>query len=77
LARDHRKTRESSWPDQELAQSQLANALSSEGMADKFTNGEFAMLLRVFVVDNQNLAPDLQDPEARLYERSPNEDGAQ
>jgi hypothetical protein len=33
------------------------------------------MLLRVRVVDNKTLAPDLQDPEARLYEWEPNRDG--
>jgi hypothetical protein len=46
-------------------------------LAHKFPDGEFAMLLRVPVIDNKTLAPDLQDPEARLYEWSPNEDGAQ
>lgn len=44
-------------------------------LADKFPGGEFAMLLRVPVVDNKTLAPDLQDPEARLYEWTPNQDG--
>ena len=43
-------------------------------LADKFPDGEFAMLLRVPVVDNKTLAPDLQDPEARLYEWAPNQD---
>jgi hypothetical protein len=42
-------------------------------LADKFPDGEFAMLLRVPVVDNKTLAPDLQDPEARLYEWAPNQ----
>ncbi len=44
-------------------------------LADKFPDGEFAMLLRVPVVDNKTLAPDLQDPAARLYEWRPNQDG--
>jgi hypothetical protein len=44
-------------------------------LADKFPDGEFAMLLRVLVVDNKTLAPDLQNPEARLYEWTPNQDG--
>jgi hypothetical protein len=45
--------------------------------ADKFPDGEFAMLLRLPVVDNETVAPALQDPEARQYERSPNGDSAQ
>ena len=44
-------------------------------LTDKFPDGEFAMLLRVPVVDNKTLAPDLQDPETRLYEWTPNRDG--
>jgi transcriptional regulator with XRE-family HTH domain len=46
-------------------------------LADRFPDGEFAMLLRVQVVDNKTLAPDLQDPAARLYEWSPNQRGDQ
>jgi hypothetical protein len=46
-------------------------------LAEKFPDGEFAMLLRVPVIDNKILAPDLQDPDARLYEWWPNEGGAQ
>jgi hypothetical protein len=42
-------------------------------LADRFPDGEFAMLLRVPVVDNKTLAPDLQDPEARLYEWAPHQ----
>jgi hypothetical protein len=44
-------------------------------LADRFPNGESAMLLRVLVVDNKTLAPDLQDHEARLFEWEPNGDG--
>jgi hypothetical protein len=44
-------------------------------LAERFPGGEFAILLRVPVVENQTLSPDLQDPNARLYEWSPNQDG--
>jgi hypothetical protein len=37
-------------------------------LADRFSDGEFAMLLRVPVVKNQTLSPDLQDSKARLFE---------
>jgi hypothetical protein len=43
-------------------------------LAERFPDGEFAILLRVPVVENQTLSPDLHDPSARLYEWSPNED---
>jgi hypothetical protein len=43
-------------------------------LADRFPDGEFAILLRVPVVTNEALSPDLQDPNARLYEWAPNED---
>ncbi len=39
-------------------------------LADRFPEGEFAMLLRVPVVANETLSPDLQDPGTRLYEWS-------
>ena len=42
-------------------------------LADRFPGGEFAMLLRVPVVANKILAPDLKDPRARLYEWAPNQ----
>jgi hypothetical protein len=42
-------------------------------LAERFPAGEFAMLLRVPVVGNQTLSPDLQDPNVRLYEWAPNE----
>ncbi len=42
-------------------------------LADRFSGGEFAMLLRVPVVENQTLSPDLQDPNARLYEWAPSQ----
>jgi hypothetical protein len=41
-------------------------------LAERFPDGEFAMLLRVPVVTNETLSPDLQNPEARLYEWAPN-----
>jgi hypothetical protein len=40
-------------------------------LADKFPEGEFAILLRVRVVGNTILAPDLRDPTACLYEWEP------
>jgi hypothetical protein len=46
-------------------------------LAERFSDGEFAILLRVPVMENQTLSPDLHDPNARLYERAPNEDGSQ
>jgi hypothetical protein len=46
-------------------------------LAERFPDGEFAILLRVPVVENQTLSPDLHDPSARLYEWSPNQDGGQ
>jgi transcriptional regulator with XRE-family HTH domain len=42
-------------------------------LADRFPDGQFAMLLRVPVVANRTLPPDLKDPRARLYEWSPNQ----
>jgi hypothetical protein len=42
-------------------------------LAERFPDGDFAMLLRVPVVTNETLSPDLQNPEARLYEWAPNE----
>ena len=41
-------------------------------LAERFPEGEFAMLLRVPVVANETLSPDLQNPHARLYEWAPN-----
>jgi hypothetical protein len=43
-------------------------------LADRFPAGEFAMLLRVPVVTNETLSPDLQNPSSRLYEWVPDED---
>jgi hypothetical protein len=43
----------------------------------RFPYGEFAILLRIPVVENQTLSPDLQDPNARQYEWCPNRDGVQ
>ena len=36
-------------------------------LADQFPEGEFAILLRVRVVGNETMAPDLGDSTARLY----------
>jgi hypothetical protein len=46
-------------------------------LAARFPDGEFAMLLRIPVVSNQTMSPDLQDPIARLYEWAPNRDDRQ
>jgi hypothetical protein len=40
-------------------------------LADRFPEGEFAILLRVRVVGNTVLSPDLRDPTACLYEWEP------
>jgi hypothetical protein len=40
-------------------------------LADRFPDGEFAILMRVPVVANETLSPDLQNPHARLYEWAP------
>jgi hypothetical protein len=42
-------------------------------LAKRFPDREFAMLVRIPVVANQTLSPDLQDPKARLYEWAPNQ----
>lgn len=44
-------------------------------LADRFPDGRFALLLRVPVIANRTLSPDLQNPTARLYEW-PHEEGA-
>jgi hypothetical protein len=41
-------------------------------LAEQFPSNEFAMLLRVPLVANETLSPDLQDPGTRLFEWSPN-----
>ena len=40
-------------------------------LAERFPEGEFAILLQVRVVGNRTMSPDLRDPEARLYEWEP------
>ena len=40
-------------------------------LADRFPDGEFAILLRVPVVTNETLSPDLQNPDSRFYEWAP------
>ena len=42
-------------------------------LADRFPGGEFAVLLRVPVVTNETLSPDLQNPDSLLYEWAPNQ----
>jgi hypothetical protein len=46
-------------------------------LSNRFGDEDFAMLLRIPVVTNETLSPDLQNPNARLYEWSPNQDGGQ
>jgi hypothetical protein len=40
-------------------------------LAERFPDGRFALLLRVPVVGNETLSPDLQKPDTRLYEWPP------
>lgn len=40
-------------------------------LAQRFPEGSFAMLVRVPVVDGQVLAPDLQNPDTRMFEWEP------
>jgi hypothetical protein len=42
-------------------------------LANRFPDGEFAMLLRIPVVRNEAVSPDLQNPDARLYEWPPSQ----
>jgi len=44
-------------------------------LAERFPDGEFAILLKVPVVENQTLSPDLHDPSTRLFEWAPHQDG--
>ena len=41
---------------------------NEEFLAQRFPDGRFALLLRVPVVANKTLSPDLQNPAMRLYE---------
>jgi hypothetical protein len=43
-------------------------------LADRFPGDEFALLVRVPVVTNETLSPDLRNPDSRLFEWDPNED---
>jgi hypothetical protein len=42
-------------------------------LANRFRDGEFAMLLRIPVVKNETVSPDLQNPDTRRYEWPPNQ----
>jgi transcriptional regulator with XRE-family HTH domain len=42
-------------------------------LAERFPDGRFALLLRVPVVTNETISPDLQNESARLYEWPPQE----
>jgi hypothetical protein len=44
-------------------------------LAERFPDGRFAILVRVPVVTNETLSPDLQDRATRLYEWAPTKDG--
>jgi hypothetical protein len=46
-------------------------------LADRFPGGRFALLVRVPVVTNETLSPDLQNPATRLYEWAAPKDGSQ
>jgi hypothetical protein len=42
-------------------------------LANRFPDGEFAILVRIPVVRNETVSPDLQNPDARLYEWPPSQ----
>jgi hypothetical protein len=44
-------------------------------LAERFPTGRFALLVRVPVVTNETLSPDLQNPTTRLYEWTAPKDG--
>ena len=44
---------------------------NEQHLGDRFPEGPFAMLIRVPVVSGKVLAPDLQNPETRLFEWAP------
>jgi hypothetical protein len=44
-------------------------------LAEQFPEGEFAILIRVRVVGNETMSPDLRDASARLYEWGPKHGG--
>ncbi|TCK21384.1 helix-turn-helix domain-containing protein [Pseudonocardia endophytica] len=56
-----------------LTDAQIRDA-NEQFLADRYPDGRFALLLRVPVVENETLSPDLQNAETRLFEWSP-EDG--
>ena len=43
-------------------------------LADRFPDGEFAILVRVPVVTTETLSPDLRNPDSRLFEWDLSED---
>lgn len=44
-------------------------------LAQRFPDGKFALLLRVPVLGNETVSPDLQNPDVRLYEWPPKSGG--
>ncbi len=49
----------------------LVREANERYLIQRFPEGHFAILVRVPVVSNASLSPDLQDPYARLYEWAP------
>jgi hypothetical protein len=45
-------------------------------LAERFPQGNFALLLKVSVLGNETVSPDLQNPEVRLYEWPPKSGGS-
>ncbi len=72
LARALRALRESTWPDQELTQAQLATIFSSQRRMAAAT-----LRSREPLTTSKTLSPNLHEPSARSYELSPNLDGDQ
>ena len=50
---------------------------NEEYLAKRFPGRQFAILVRVPVVTNENVSPDLQNPALRLFEWSPPDEGNQ
>lgn len=43
-------------------------------LAERFPGGEFAVLMRVPVITNETLSPDLRNPDTRLFEWAPTQE---
>jgi hypothetical protein len=55
-----------------LTDKQVRDA-NEEYLADRFPDGRFALLLRIPVVSDQTISPDLQNSDSRLFEWPPQE----